>query len=476
MDIIQRLIGVWLLPAILHAFFGVLLTVMPNEANADEYPAKIQWRPPYSLPLVDTKEQSCQAVADFQSKPMLRCFYHASNGFNSVYVDMGTQPHEVAITAGQRILSCPAGGSLFAASSEFPQCVGAPACVAPKVRQPDGSCVEPPKCTPGCNGVCGTEQPFTARGTLACFSGCYYGLGDAFGLVISNDNNGKPVKTWWTDVEDNTGVPCDAPPDEQPDGADDEPPKAETPDPCPECECAKKRQTWGEVNGSIVCVKPGTPGGKPVDIAPKPTVKTETPAPTPENPNPSPTTTVTPSPVITIGAGGGGSGGGTVTETKTNPDGSKESKTQDMGSFCSENPNSPICKEADKGSFNGSCDGGFTCDGDASTCATAKVMHQNRCDMQREDATSELGKSILDGSDEGTGAGATGTWDNPLEMSVGQIDTTATLSKTCPTDIVYTIAGQAITLPISNLCDGLQIAGKIVLAFTALLCLRIIFS
>jgi hypothetical protein len=483
MDIVQRVIFGWLLPALAYGLLFMFIGLMANEAFADEYNAHQEWQPPYSLPKVATMQQSCQALADFQNKPLLRCFAIGGN-YNEAGADLGTQWFEIGIAAGQRSLSCPYGGTISDNTLETPKCINVPACVAPQVRQPDGSCAEPPKCTPGCNGVCGTEQALTNRGTLACFNGCYYGLGDAWGIVISN---GK--KTWWTDVEDNTGVPCDAPEDEQPDGAEDAPDPAETPDPCPECECAKKGMTWGSytTNGTttVMCLKPGTPGGKPVDVAPKPTVKTETPAPTPDNPNPEPTTTVTPSPVITITPGSGAGSQPTVTETTTNPDGSTTSTSEPQESYCQKNPNAQLCKEADKenekGSWGGGC-GSWECEGDAANCAMARKIHQDRCDdiegMQQFENAATQGQRLLHGeSDEDVTAYLNREGDGNRTINVGSLVSDSgpySFGASCISDVQFSIGGHSVSVPFSKICPYLEMIGYFLLAAAYLAALRIV--
>ncbi|GAB7564727.1 hypothetical protein LG202_27670 [Methylobacillus methanolivorans] len=359
-----------------------------------------------------------------------------------------------------------------------------PACVPPAVRQPDGTCKAPPQCTPGCNGVCGTEQPLTGKGTMACFNGCYYGLGDAFGLVVSNGQ-----KTWWTDVEDNTGVPCDAPEDEQPDGAEDAPDPAETPSPCPECDCAKKGMTWGSytTNGTttVMCLKPGTPGGKPVDIAPKPTVKTETPAPTPENPNPEPTTTVTPSPVITITPGSGAGSQPTVTETTTNPDGSTTSTSEPQEAYCQKNPNAKVCKEADKedkkGTWGGGC-GSWECEGDAANCAMSRKIHQDRCDdiegMEQFADAAGRGQRILHGEeDEDVTAYLNREGDGNRTINVGSLVSDSgpySFGASCISDVQFSIGGHSVSVPFSKICPYLEMIGYFLLAAAYLAALRIV--
>lgn len=363
-------------------------------------------------------------------------------------------------------------------------------CPQGEIRLPSGTCSKPPvTCTPGCNGVCGTEQPLTGRGTIACFNGCYYSLGDAFGLVVSNDNNGKPQKTWWTDVEDNTGTPCDAPEDEQPDGADDAPDKPDLPDPCPECECAKKGMTWGSytTNGTttVMCLKPGSPGGKPVDIAPKPTVKTETPAPTPENPNPEPTTTTTPSPVITITPGSGAGSQPTVTETTTNPDGSTTSTSEPQSNYCEKNPNAKVCKDAEKeegkGTWGGGC-GAWECEGDAANCAMSRKIHQDRCDdiegMEQFADAAGRGQRILHGEeDEDVTAYLNREGDGNRTVNVGSLVSDSgpySFGASCISDVQFSIGGHSVSVPFSKICPYLEMIGYFLLAASYLAALRIV--
>ncbi|MDR5172279.1 hypothetical protein IHQ56_10655 [Methylobacillus flagellatus] len=360
-----------------------------------------------------------------------------------------------------------------------------PACTPPQVRQSDGSCAEPPKCTPGCNGVCGTEQPLTARGTLACFSGCYYGLGDAWGFVISNGKDGNPVKTWWTDVEDNTGVPCDAPPDEQPDGAEEAPETPDLPDPCPECECARKGHSYGTVNGTAVCLKPGTPGSKPVEIAPKPGTTTTTPAPTPENPNPESTTTPNPSTVITITPGSGAGSQPTITETTTNPDGSTTSTSEQQDKYCEKNPNAKVCKDADKedgkGKWGGGC-GSWECEGDAANCAMARKIHQDRCDdlegMEQFADAANQGQRLLHGeSDEEVTAFLNREGDGNRTINVGSMVSESgnyQFAASCISDVQFSIGGHSVSVPISKVCPYFEMIGYFLLAAAYLAALRIV--
>ena len=355
-------------------------------------------------------------------------------------------------------------------------------CPEPQVRNPDNGACEappPPSCEPGCNGACGSYMPFTAKGSQSCINNCYYTLEGSFAVVTGN---GQTV--YWNDVGPNTGVSCTEPDDETP-GDDGDPPKADLPDPCPECECAKKKMSWGEVNGAIVCVKPGTPGSKPVETANPPTTKTETPAPTPENPNPDPVTTVTPSPVITITPGSGAGSQPTITETVTNPDGSTTSTNEPQESYCQKNPSAKLCKESDKeegkGSWGGGC-GSWECEGDAAQCAMARKIHQDRCDdlqgMEQFESAASKGQKLLHGeSDEDVTAYLNREGDGNRTINVGSMVSESgnyQFAASCISDVQFSIGGHAITVPISKVCPYFEMIGYFLLAAAYLAALRIV--
>lgn len=93
-------------------------------------------------------------------------------------------------------------------------------------------------------------------------------------------------------------------------------------------------------------------------------------------------------------------GDGQADETKTET----EEKKGDDKSFCFENPDTLICQkikeEEKKSSFDGGCDSGFYCTGDAATCAIAKAANDLKCQGQRRDSLNDLGESIINGTDE----------------------------------------------------------------------------
>lgn len=81
----------------------------------------------------------------------------------------------------------------------------------------------------------------------------------------------------------------------------------------------------------------------------------------------------------------------------------EEEKSGDDKTFCFENPDTLICQkiseEEKKSSFDGGCDSGFYCSGDAATCAIAKAANDLKCQGQRRDSLNDLGESVINGAD-----------------------------------------------------------------------------
>lgn len=344
-----------------------------------------------------------------------------------------------------------------------------PACTPPQVRQPDGSCAIPPvECTPGCNGACGSYKSFKGFRTRTCIDSCIYKLGAGIAVTLSTGETSVGH-----DVRENTGQSCE--------GIDDSP---NLPTPCPECECQQQGKSWASMNGTTVCMNPGTPGSQPVTKQDPPETKTETPAPTPENPNPEPVTTETPAPIITITPNPAG-GSPDITETVTNPDGSTTSTTQSQSSYCQKNPTASVCKQADeeakKGSWSGSC-GAFQCEGDAVNCAIARKIHQDRCDdlddMQQFENAASLGKKLLNGEHEAdVTAFLNGEGDSNKSINVGGLvseNGAYQFAAQCLSDIQFSIGGHAITVPISKVCPYFEMIGLFLLAAAYLAALRIV--
>lgn len=312
---------------IVRLYLLAILVFFSVTAYAD-YPARTTW----GSSQVEDPALACTQM--FQaSYPHLQFVsferLHATAGWCYTQMPPESQQYRVGL-AGQ--LNCPYGGSLSGMT-----CVNPPPCPEGEIRQSDGSCSAPPPpdCEPGCNGACGSNKRFLNFRTRACIDQCIYKLHTGIGIQTTDG-------FWYYGhtVGDNTGVSC------TPDMDNSLP----DPQPCPECECIKKKQSYAVMQGVAVCLEPGTPGSEPVKKQDPPKVETHTPAPTPENPNPEPVVTETPSPVITITPAPAGSPAGTaptITETTTNADGSSTATEQSQDSFCQANPTHKVCRQED---------------------------------------------------------------------------------------------------------------------------------
>jgi hypothetical protein len=247
--------------------------------------------------------------------------------------------------------------------------------------------------------------------------------------------------------------------------------------------CAEQGKSYGTVNGTGVCVNVGTPGSNPVIQNNKPTSSSNT-------TTQKDATGATTGSSSTSTSGGGSSvfnPDGSVTtsteETTQNADGTSsvadKVKTQSMSDFCKDNPTNAICKAADKSSYEDSCSNGVstaTCSGDAIQCAIAKKMNDARCADLKTDSVNELGERLITGNATAADLGGSDTFSTPHTVDIGSLDTTSVLPKGCLPDQAFSLGGYSIVLPLSQLCDGLQTAGKIVLAFAYMLAARIVFS
>ncbi|MDD2609522.1 MAG: hypothetical protein PHX60_07445 [Giesbergeria sp.] len=156
--------------------------------------------------------------------------------------------------------------------------------------------------------------------------------------------------------------------------------------------------------------------------------------------------------------------------TTTNPDGTTDE--QDKTDFCRENPKSPMCIENKWG--GGSCaSGSFSCDGDAIQCAIAKEQHRRNCKLF-DDKSAE---SALYEQEKGKEGNQTDDLPgNETINMIGRIDSTDALGGggAGVQDLTVTVAGSSITLPFSKINSGLDALGRVLLAVSFLIALRIV--
>lgn len=146
-----------------------------------------------------------------------------------------------------------------------------------------------------------------------------------------------------------------------------------------------------------------------------------------------------------------------------NPDNtcSKTTTTQQSNTgFCEQNPNSPLCKEAKESRFGGACDSGFTCDGDAATCASARAAHELKCSFQ-PDSTTGLHDSENPGGTAGQAAkaaealNADGSKDfNIATEFSAKNQQWVNFSSGCPVGVQqFSILGKTLEIDASIVCD-----------------------
>ena len=155
-----------------------------------------------------------------------------------------------------------------------------------------------------------------------------------------------------------------------------------------------------------------------------------------------------------------------ATNGDKNPDG-KDGSGKDgeecKGDDCKETPSK----------FTGSCEAGFSCDGDALQCAIAQDQHRRTCQLfDTQSAESRL-------YDSEKGKTGSQTKDLPgnetIDFGSNRIDTSSALGGgTCLTDLQISVMGHSETLPLSQYCKWLDYAGNILVAVALLGALRII--
>lgn len=159
---------------------------------------------------------------------------------------------------------------------------------------------------------------------------------------------------------------------------------------------------------------------------------------------------------------------------------SSATTTVEQGRFCAQNPTAAACKnesgEEGGGSFSGSCQAGFTCDGDAVMCAIAKEQHTRACQLFKEDTAegqlyaAEKGK---EGAQRGEGIDM-GTID--LGGGSGSLIKTDSLigEGSCVQDLQIQFMGEPVTIPLSSLCPYLAMLGNILVAVGMVMAIRIV--
>lgn len=179
----------------------------------------------------------------------------------------------------------------------------------------------------------------------------------------------------------------------------------------------------------------------------------------------------------------------TETTTTTTPSGGGSSVTnvtnvsQSKDDYCKNNADSAQCKGDSNGdgkdgggSFGGSCEGGFTCEGDALQCAQLREQYKHNCEMMDKDKdANSLSNKALNGTDDKSA--------DALKASASQLEVAGSFdqsgfgwSHACPADsrIPLNFGGVSseLTIPYSNtVCGPLSVLSLAAVGLVSLGCL-----
>jgi hypothetical protein len=153
----------------------------------------------------------------------------------------------------------------------------------------------------------------------------------------------------------------------------------------------------------------------------------------------------------------------TLSATPSTPATSGTSTTAD---FCKDNPQSFTCQNS---TFGGSCEGGFTCGGDAALCAVAKASWETRC-VARSLATDPQDASVTAGQRAVAGEESEHPYKSKTSTDIGSFDKANPWSASCPADVAIGGHGivQGFSIPLSSYCSVFQMIGNLMVAVTAL--------
>lgn len=335
------------------------------------------------------------------------------------------------------VATCPANSTLSGGSCT---------CTAPAVQNAtDNGCTSSNTC-----GSLGT--PVAGSSTLSRYAG---GPGYSGGLLCRSGCAVAPGSAWkgpdgvWTASGPLTNIGVACPSTTTPGG--DAPAAGEPAMTCPTGQCP------GSINGTNVCVpcSAGTTDTKTTDekTATPPTGGASAPAPGTPGVEPAGTSTGTSTSKTTCE---GANCTTTITSTKTGTDGNAQTvtttKTEPKEDFCTKSPKSPLCINS---TFSGSCDGGFSFEGDAIQGALAKEVHKQNCIMNKVTAESAL----YDIAKTKTGD-VTDTLPGNTTVNIGpaSFDTSDSIGgKQCIGNVTGTVLGTTITLPFGDyICPHAQ--------------------
>lgn len=169
----------------------------------------------------------------------------------------------------------------------------------------------------------------------------------------------------------------------------------------------------------------------------------------------------------------------TNTSTGSTVNSSSVTTTVDKAVYCVNNSKAGVCKdesggqgegEGSGGKFGGSCESGFTCEGDAVQCAMAKEQHRRMCQLFDEKAPQlklyddEKGKEGVQRGEEGEVIDLPGRISTDTIIGAGS----------CMQDLQVQFMDRPLTVKLSLLCPYLEMLGNILIAVGMLMAIRIV--
>lgn len=164
-----------------------------------------------------------------------------------------------------------------------------------------------------------------------------------------------------------------------------------------------------------------------------------------------------------------------------------ETVTQTKDQYCEQNPGSgscggsqggsgsgsgdctgPDCGDGEDSAFGGSCMAGFSCEGDAVQCAMAREQHERNCQLFEGDETLRDAVKDIDGTPITEGSILSQLPSTGVDVSSALAVDTSDLG--CPIDLSLTVSGHTLTVPFSEMCDGLRFMGQIAYAMSLAFC------
>lgn len=231
-----------------------------------------------------------------------------------------------------------------------------------------------------------------------------------------------------------------------------------------EYDCVSAGKSFGYVNGSVVCVKPQA--GKDTTTNSKTTSNadgTSTKVDVTKVMNCSADgscvtqTTTTTTTISATGVAGTSYTNQTVEKT-SGTSASPSGTASGNSSFCSDNPQSPLCS---KGSFSGVCGSPPACEGDPVQCATAKAVFEQNC------KTLPAGKPV---DNEGPVGKKT------IAVSSVNADGFLPSDGSCMPDKVVSVMGREVVFKMSYVCEYARMLRPIIIISAWIAALAIVFG